>query len=91
MKNIAALEKNVPTPMSIVRVVISYGLAPTRSATRRRPSAFSSSTSCDACQKKRYGEMVVPRIATSVAHAPPSFGMCGTKVSCATTVQFGPT
>ena len=33
----------------------------------RRPIAFSSSTSCEACQKKRYGEIVVPRIATSVA------------------------
>ena len=29
-------------------------------------STFSSSTSCDDCQKNRYGEIVVPRIATRV-------------------------
>ena len=48
---------------------ISRGSPRARSDERPRPVAFSSSTSCDACQKKRYGLIVVPRIATSVAHA----------------------
>src|SRR5438105_6588681 len=47
---------------------------------RRRPTDFSSSTSSDACQKKRYGEIVVPRIATTVAIAPPTRGMLGMNV-----------
>ena len=31
------------------------------------PCSCSSSTSSEACQKNRYGEIVVPRIATTVA------------------------
>lgn len=31
------------------------------------PFTISSSTSSDACQKKRYGEIVVPRIATMLS------------------------
>ena len=53
MKNIAMLEKNVPAPTSSLRRLISSAVAPRRATSECRPSAFSSSTSCDACQKKR--------------------------------------
>ncbi len=53
MKNITAFEKNVPTPISSFRSMISRSEAPRRSIVVRRPMLFSSSTSCEACQKKR--------------------------------------
>jgi|PersoiStandDraft_1058852.scaffolds.fasta_scaffold10787_4 hypothetical protein len=62
-------DANVPNPTSSFRSAISREVAPWRETSIRRPIAFSSSTSCEACQKKRYGEIVVPRIATSIAHA----------------------
>ena len=67
--------------ISILRTPISRRVAPCRQASMRRPIAFSSSTSCELCQKKRYGLIVVPRIATSIAHPSWPFGTDGTKVS----------
>ena len=44
------------------------------------PRSCSSSTSSEACQKNRYGEIVVPRMATTVAIMPRSSCSRGTKV-----------
>src|ERR1022692_4334815 len=41
-----------------------------------------SSTPCDACQKNKYGLIVVPNIATMVDHASWLFGHEGVNVSC---------
>ena len=57
----------MPTVTSIVAIRSSNLDAPRRCLRLFRPAARSSSTSWLVCQKKRYGEMVVPRIATSVA------------------------
>ena len=56
--------------------------------TRRR---CASSTSCELCQKKRYGLIVVPRMATSVDHSSLVCGSDGRNVSCATRPQSAPT
>ena len=47
--------------------VLARLLAAPRAAARGPASARCSSTSCEACQKKRYGLMVVPSTATSIA------------------------
>src|SRR5439155_16215306 len=58
----------------------SFGVAPRRCA-RSRPIARSSSTSCAACQKNKYGEIVVPRIATRTEKNPRDHSMCGMTVA----------
>ena len=68
------------------RSLAAADVAPSRRTSRRRPIAFSSSTSCEACQKKRYGEIVVPRIATSIPRASP-LGQETAKASVATCRQ----
>jgi hypothetical protein len=55
----------------------------------RRPSARSSSTSCEACQKKRYGEIVVPRMPTRVETYAASSESRGRSVSRSATDQPG--
>src|ERR1022692_3845103 len=50
---------------------------------------MSSSTSSVVCQKNIYGEIVVPRIATSVVRYPAVSDMCGTKVPRMTCHQSG--
>ncbi len=67
MKYMTRFEKNMPTSTSARATRISSSVAPARSSGVSRPCARSSSTSCAACQKKRYGEIVVPRRPTSVA------------------------
>ena len=67
MKYITRFETNIPTVTSIVATRNSNGDAPRRSPRVRLPADFSSSTSRLVCQKNKYGEMVVPRIATSTA------------------------
>jgi hypothetical protein len=91
MKNITMLEKKAPTPTSIFRLSISSRVAPCRLRSIRRPMAFSSSTSCEDCQKKRYGEIVVPRMATSVPQPWLSLGIEGMKASRRRLPQSGPT
>src|SRR2546428_4488696 len=59
MKSMTRFERNIPVATSSRASASSCAVAPRRWATVRRPRAFSSSTSCDACQKKRYGEIVV--------------------------------
>src|SRR5205809_905954 len=58
MKYITTFEKAMPVKTSWRASRSSWSLAPRRSATVRRPLARSSSTSCEACQKNRYGEIV---------------------------------
>ena len=91
MKNMTIFEKNAPTPTSRFLNPSSSVVAPLRLVSELWPADFSSSTSSLACQKKRYGLIVVPRIATSVAH---SFLECGTegiRVSRSTWLQLAPT
>src|ERR1700724_3504195 len=81
MKNITILEKKAPTPTSKFLSSSSLSLAPLRLASVLCPAAFSSSTSSLACQKNKYGLIVVPRIATSIDHSSLVCGIDGTKVS----------
>jgi hypothetical protein len=67
MKYMMKFEKNIPATTSVRALLNSSVVAPLRCLTVRRPIARSSSTSSAACQKKRYGEMVVPRMPTKVA------------------------
>src|ERR1039457_5957158 len=91
MKYITRFEKNDPTPTSICLAWSSIGVAPLRDSAVVKPAAFSSSTSSLACQKNRYGLIVVPRIATSVDHSSLVCGIDGTKVARATPLQSAPT
>src|SRR5262245_46982822 len=67
MKYMTTLEKNMPAFTSQAAYRSSSSVAPRRCQSRRRPRETSSSTSWLACQTNRYGEMVVPRRATSRA------------------------
>ncbi|MDD3932665.1 MAG: hypothetical protein PHP55_02295 [Methanoculleus sp.] len=83
MKNMIIWEKNIPMTVSrfiltIPRLVTQGLLAPMSGI---RPSATSSSTSSDACQKNRYGEIVVPRIATMLSRKAAEISMCGISVA----------
>jgi hypothetical protein len=89
MKYITRFEKNVPMPTSNLRVRIAVWVAPLRAFSVLRPDAFSSSTSCVACQKNRYGLIVVPRMATSVSQPSLPRGIEGIKVSCRAAFQSG--
>src|SRR5271166_420707 len=91
MKNMTTFEKNAPTPTSKFLSSSSLSVAPFRLASVLCPAAFSSSTSSLACQKNKYGLIVVPRIATSVDHSSLVWGMDGTKVARATLIQSAPT
>jgi hypothetical protein len=87
MKYITRFEKNMPVVTSQPAQVSSASPAPGR----RRPPlpAFLSSASWLACQKKRYGEIVVPSRATRVARKAPSSRTDGTKVPRRTSAQSG--
>jgi len=67
MKYMTRFETSIPIVTSIVAIRSSNRDAPRRFDRLLRPADLSSSTSWLVCQKKRYGEIVVPRIATSVA------------------------
>src|ERR1700691_5303138 len=84
IKNMTIFEKNAPTPTSKFRSSSSLSVAPLRLASVLCPAAFSSSTSSLACQKNRYGLIVVPRIATSIDHSSLVCGIDGMKVARAT-------
>ena len=56
----------------------------------RRMMSASCSAFCAACQKKRYGEMVVPMIATNVSKYSREMLMCGTNVPRNTCTQSAP-
>ena len=84
MKNCTTLENVMPAMTSSRASASSASVAP-----RRRPIAFSASTSCDACQKNKYGEIVVPRIATVVVMYADDHSICGTTVRKSPVRQFG--
>src|SRR6202049_1557222 len=81
---ITTCEKAIPTKTSIRAPRIADRVTPLRKRSVRRPAAFISSTSDDACQKKRYGEMVVPRMATSIVMKALLNSRWGTKVAIST-------
>ena len=89
MKYITKLEKNMPVSTSVRARRNSSSVAPWRFATVFLPSARSSSTSCAACQKKRYGEMLVPRIPTSTDRYSLDHWISGTNVARSTAAQSG--
>src|ERR1035438_6587950 len=60
---ITTCEKAIPTTTSLRAARSSLRVIPLRSSSVAPPAAFISSTSLDACQKNRYGEIVVPRMA----------------------------
>ena len=64
MAYITTWEKNIPTRTSNRAALISSLPTPRRLASVTWPAARIASTSEDACQKKRYGEIVVPSTAT---------------------------
>src|SRR5438034_6083189 len=86
MKYMIRLDANIPAMTSLRAALSSSAVAPRRCA-RLRPLARSSSTSCAACQKNRYGEMVVPRMATSTEKNPRDHSTCGTIVACSARLQ----
>ena len=65
MKNITRLEKNIPVNTSSLAALNSRSVEPRRCARVILPCFRSSSTSSAACQKNKYGEIVVPRTPTS--------------------------
>ena len=67
----------------------SFFDAPCRCQSLRRPMLTCSSTSWPACQKKRYGEMVVPRSATRMPMYAGSSWMVGMNVPRSTSPTFG--
>ena len=74
---ITSCENPIPTRMSRRASFISWWLTPRREPSVTRPRARISSTSELACQKNRYGEMVVPRIATMMPMKPDVSSTCG--------------
>src|SRR3989344_4678046 len=63
IKNITIFESSMPVQTSIRIFLTSGGVVPRRDSMVVLPSKICSSTSCEVCQKKRYGEIVVPKIA----------------------------
>ena len=55
------------------------------------PLCTSSSTSSEVCQKKRHGDIVVPKIATNIMTKSESNSMCGINVARSISYQFPPT
>ncbi len=80
MKNMIAFEANMPAITSLRAARSSAAVAPCR-CRRLRPIARSSSTSCAACQKNKYGEIVVPKIATRREKNSRDIWMRGTSVA----------
>src|SRR5438552_13489262 len=89
MKYIPTLEKNVPAPLSNPQVKTRVRIDTV--GARLRAADFVSSTSCDACQKNRYGLIVVPSTPTSIAHPSRVVGSDGTNVAWTTADQSGRT
>src|SRR5437588_267695 len=91
MQYMITCEKPMPASMSVRAARSSSRVTLRRSATVRWPAAFISSTSEEACQKKRYGEMVVPSTATSAAMKPGSSSSRGMNVDVMTAPTPGRT
>jgi hypothetical protein len=67
MKYLTRFEKNIPVKTSVRAVRKSSSDVASHSSPTGFPFARRSSTFREACQKKRYGEMVMPKIPTKVA------------------------
>ncbi len=82
MKNMTRFEKNIPNKVSVFRSFRSWSVNFGIPAPMLRISFFStsSSTSSLACQKKRYGLMVVPSMATMLIRYSFVKIRCGIKV-----------
>src|SRR3989344_5453379 len=63
IKNITRLDKNMPDQTSTRILVTSCLAAPFREAIEVLPSATWASISCEVCQKNKYGEIVVHKMA----------------------------
>src|SRR3989338_3244498 len=66
IKYMTRFEINIPVQTSIRIFLISRLLILDRSPLANLLLNVSSSTSCDVCQKKRYGEIVVPKTAQTI-------------------------
>ncbi len=90
MKNITRLEKAIPVRTSTRAARSSESRSPRRPRSGLvAPLAVSSSTSEDACQKKRYGEMVVPKTATRAMTKSFESSKCGMTVALSTSSSGG--
>src|SRR5260370_38124415 len=89
MKYITTFENNMPTATSQFAYFNSVLVAPLRCCKVRRPIEISSSTSWLACQKKRYGVIVVPSTATTIERKLLSKCTEGINVPFNTSCQFG--
>ena len=89
MKYMMKFEKNIPMTTSMNERRSSASVAPCRWRSVRRPIARSSSTSTDACQKNRYGEMVVPRTPTRTEKYRADHSTCGMKVARSAVAHAG--
>lgn len=87
MKYITAFDSNIPVMTSVVATFSSLLVAPRRCDKVILPCSLSSSTSWAACQKNRYGEMVVPNIPTSTAAYDLVHSICGMRVARITAGQ----
>src|SRR5690242_14053084 len=67
MKNMTRLDKIIPDQTSTRIVLSASGVVPRRDAIDVLPCCTASSTSCDVCQKNKYGEIVVPKIAQMIS------------------------
>ena len=91
MKYMTKFERNIPVSTSVREARNSAALAPSRAFTVFRPIPASSSTSWEACQKNRYGEIVVPRMPTMVETYSGDHSRCGTRVAFTTSFHGGRT
>jgi hypothetical protein len=82
-------ENSIPVTTSFRDFRNSASVAPLRDSTVNFQCSLSSSTSCDACQKNRYGEIVVPKIPTKRGQYLPDHSMWGINVEWITAVQSG--
>src|SRR6185503_8803814 len=65
IKNITTLDTNIPDQTSVRISLISCKEVSFRDLIVLRPAKISSSTSCEVCQKNKYGDMVVPSMAVT--------------------------
>lgn len=88
-KYMIRFENSIPVTTSFRDFRNSASVAPLRDSTVNFQCSLSSSTSCDACQKNRYGEIVVPKIPTKRGQYLPDHSMWGINVEWITAVQSG--
>src|SRR5450759_2055951 len=89
MKYITTFENNIPSPTSQFAYFSSPLVAPFLCAKVVRPIEISSSTSWLACQKNRYGVIVVPKTATSMDRKVLSKRNVGINVPLSTAPKLG--